>query len=126
VGIGVSVLLSLLTLTVFAQLGGSGPEAQVRGFIEAAKKGDVESARAFVTDLSDPSAAEVLWLRTREISVLPYRIVKYEVVPPQAFVLVTFITPNGLAINQVFVLQKNRHKWRINPYSTVNLVRSGV
>ncbi|MCE9557746.1 MAG: hypothetical protein K8R88_02225 [Armatimonadetes bacterium] len=123
-GIGASLLLAAITLAVFATSANAGPESRVRSLIESAQQSNPKRFQELLTNPWDPAASESLFqflIRTRGI---PYQIVKSQIDGGQAYVVVNFLPPGGGQATNIFVLQRGKSGWKVNPYQTVHFMDS--
>ena len=123
-GIAASMVLAALTLSVFATSANAGPESRVRGLIEAAQQSSPKRFQELLTNPWDPTASEALFqflIRTKGI---PYQIVKSQIDGGQAYVVVNFLPPGGGQATNIFVLQRGKSGWKVNPFQTVHFMDS--
>jgi hypothetical protein len=123
-GLSASALLAVLTLSVFATSANGGPESRVRGLIESAQELSPNRFQKLLTNPSDPAASETLFQFLARTKGIPFQIVKSQIDGGQAYVVVNFVAPGGGQATNIFVLQRGKSGWKVNPYQTVHFMDS--
>ncbi|MBL8048787.1 MAG: hypothetical protein JNJ45_08900 [Chthonomonas sp.] len=114
--------LTVLTLAVFGASRNTGAESQVRGFIEAAFRGEGQDAERYLTNLYDPGSAQTLYGQIQQLFGTRATIRKIDYIGSRAEVLVSFDMPMGGTYHQIFVLKRTNRGWRIDPHDTVHFI----
>ncbi len=124
--IAAAILLSLLTLTVFASEQKIGPESSVRLFQEAALSRNMEDLqRVVLQPIGTPTVAElqadVMQLQTWGAAVQMTRTTRF-----QDFVVVDaqYRLSNGEYVFMAWVLRRDRGRWKVDSDQTHLLGRN--
>jgi hypothetical protein len=128
VGILASVLLGLLTLSVFFVLQDYGPESAIRTYNEAVLNGDTAAMDQISTQGHDDPDAE--WLRVyvneflRQGGRLRLDRMDRDMdrVPAIAIAEVEYVRPAPPAMPWRFVVRKSDHVWKVDPRATHLLI----
>jgi hypothetical protein len=120
VGIFASVLLALLTISVFYVLQDYGPESAIRKYNEAVLNGDVFaidqiSAQSSDTDDGQWLKAQVQFFLSKGGRLRLDRLVRQ---PTADIAQVEYVFREPPAIGFFFVVTKDNHVWRVNPQAT--------
>lgn len=125
--IGASLILTVLTLTVFFILQDYGPESVIRRFHQAALEDDRAAISQTVMGGPDTPWAIKLQQSVRQLAREGYRYEFSRVIrlPRQVYVNVVYYPPGFPAVNApgvVFgwVVQKPQRRWEINPRLTLS------
>jgi hypothetical protein len=120
VGILASVLLALLTLSVFYVLQDYGPESAIRKYNEAVLNGDSLALNAISSQPIDSPDGE--WLQAQVHSFLAaggrLRLETIRREPTTDLAEVEYVLPDPPAVPFLFVVTKDNHVWKVNPSAT--------
>jgi hypothetical protein len=127
-GIFASVLLSLLTLSVFYVLQDFGPESAIRKFNQAILDGDRNAEERASSQSLD--GQEEQWLHTTVQRNLQaggrlrlWQLDRHVDHPPSYVVAhVDYVFSNG-SLPFIFIVTYENHVWRVNPEATLAILR---
>ncbi|HLK16134.1 MAG TPA: hypothetical protein VKT78_15120 [Fimbriimonadaceae bacterium] len=126
VGLLASILLALLTISVFYVLQDYGPESAVRKYNEGVLTGDLAAVNQISTQPVDPNDAD--WLRAYVQSFLRtggrLRLMNMDRTPDRSVAYVEYVEPEPPSIQFLFVVRKQNHIWRISPTETRRVIES--
>ncbi len=117
-----AIILTALTLSVFAVSRDTGPESAVRQYLEACARGDRQGARAFITTDDEYGGYLAAQIQAVMISSQAVRLGGVRKSGRTAFVDVVFHFPNGITAVR-FVVVKPGMRWRIDSQETLVMLR---
>ena len=122
VGVGslASVLLALLTTSVFFVLQDYGPESAIRKYNEAVLEGDNLALNQISSQTSDTPDGQ--WLQAQVHAFLAaggrLRLEQMQRQPTTDLAEVEYVLRDPPAVRFLFVVTKENHVWRVNPQAT--------
>ncbi|MFM9873987.1 MAG: hypothetical protein ACKVQS_11045 [Fimbriimonadaceae bacterium] len=120
---GSAIILTLLTLSVFAYSKDQGPESAVRRYHQAIAEGDMESLRQ--NEVSESRYSKQLSTYLVQVMAQSQRASLGRVRQNGRFAYVDVIYPlasgRGMAAMR-FVVEKPKLRWQVNPDETVKLL----
>jgi hypothetical protein len=119
-----AVLLSTLTLGVFAIQANSGPENTVRRFHEGVLRNNPKEVAAFLVQPIEDYSSQVLVRRLQSLAQLGATMDVTRIVRQQnrAIVDVRYTLQNGQIITMLWVTQLDRGVWKVNAIDTLAII----
>ena len=127
-GVIVAIALSMLTLSVFGLQQNAGPQSTLNKFHQAVIRNSEPEIMSLIVQPMDANAARTLVLKLWSANQqgAQMRIGRTVIERRRAFVSVIYQYPNGLTEETVWVLNRSRGGWKVNPFETLALFQQRI
>ncbi|MHB8637506.1 MAG: hypothetical protein ACYC96_13640 [Fimbriimonadaceae bacterium] len=120
VGVLASILLALLTISVFYVLQDYGPESAIRKYNEAVQQGDVVALDQISAQPGETLDGQWLAAKVRDLLAAGgrLRLDTMDRQPTTDLAGVEYVLPGQQPVPFLFVVTKENHAWKVNPEAT--------